>query len=108
MLPAAPPPLLASRDRKRSGRPCLFETAPKRKRCPLASAGSLRYSTGEYQGETPPMDDQETQKPAPDNEATFTLYRFCLCRGLSLNDHERSIQGIELSKLLRACVKSND
>jgi hypothetical protein len=47
------------------------------------------------------MDDQETQKPAPDNEATFTLYRFCLCRGLSLNDHERSIQGIELSKLLR-------
>ena len=47
------------------------------------------------------MDDQETQTPALDNEATFTLYRFCLCRGLSLNDHERSIQGIELSKLLR-------
>lgn len=45
--------------------------------------------------------DKETQKPAPDNEAAFTLYRFCLCRGLSLNDQERSAQGIELSKLAR-------
>jgi hypothetical protein len=73
-------------------------------RCPLASTSPLRYSTGEYQGETPPMDDQETQTPAPDNEGTFTLYRFCLCRGLSLNDHERIILGIELSKLLKKGV----
>ena len=28
--------------------------------------------------------DHETQKPAPDNETTFTLYRFCLCHGLAL------------------------
>jgi hypothetical protein len=74
--------------------------APKRSRCPLALDRPLRYSTDDHLGDVPPMD-QETQKPAPDNETTFTLYRFCLCHGLALRDQERSVQGIELSKLAR-------
>jgi hypothetical protein len=67
---------------------------------PLALDRPLRYSTDDHLGDVPPMD-QETQKPAPDNETTFTLYRFCLCHGLALRDQERSVQGIELSKLAR-------
>ena len=45
--------------------------------------------------------DQEILQSAPDHETTWTLYRFCLSRGLALNDHERSVQGSELSKLAR-------
>jgi hypothetical protein len=45
--------------------------------------------------------DQETLQPAPDDETTFTLYRFCLSRGLALSDQERSVQGVELSKVAR-------
>ena len=44
---------------------------------------------------------QETPTPAPDEEPTWTLYRFCLRHGLFLNDHERSTEGVELSKLAR-------
>src|SRR5512135_1344901 len=66
----------------------------------LAYRGPLSYSTGEQQGGTPPMDDA-TQNPAPEDETTFTLYRFCCNHGLSLDDRERSAQGCELAKLAR-------
>ena len=45
--------------------------------------------------------DQEILQSAPDHETTWTLYRFCLSRGLSLNHHERSVAGVELSQLAR-------
>src|SRR5512135_242747 len=66
----------------------------------LAYHGPLRYSTGEQRGGTPPMDDA-TQNPAPEDERTFTLYRFCRNHGLSLDDRQRSAQGCELAKLAR-------
>jgi hypothetical protein len=43
----------------------------------------------------------QAPQPAPDGEATFTLYRFCRSRRLALSDQERSAQGIELSKIAR-------
>src|SRR5512142_2910470 len=45
--------------------------------------------------------DDATQNPAPKDERTFTLYRFCRNHGLSLDDRERSAQGSELAKLAR-------
>jgi hypothetical protein len=45
--------------------------------------------------------DDATQNPAPENERTFTLYRFCRYHGLSLDDRQRSAQGSELAKLAR-------
>src|SRR5512135_1513187 len=85
----------------------MCQTAPRRfssrhrnANAPLAYRGPLRYSTGEQQGGTPPMDDA-TQNPAPEDEMTFTLYRFCRDHGLSLDDRQRSAQGIELAKRAR-------
>src|SRR5512135_1164889 len=85
----------------------MCQTAPRRfssrhrnANSPLAYRGPLRYSTGEQRGGTPPMDDA-TQNPAPENDRTFTLYRFCRYHGLSLDDRERSAQGSELAKLAR-------
>lgn len=45
--------------------------------------------------------DQPPLNPGPDHETTWTLYRFCLSRGLALNDHQRSAVGVELSQLAR-------
>jgi hypothetical protein len=43
--------------------------------------------------------DDVTHNPAPDDQTTFTLYRFCARHRLDINAQQRSTAGMELSRL---------